>query len=60
MKIQAIYKGENGSIGFIKGETYWFWLETNGLLKVTPIGDHGEVLYYPTLRKFLNNWDIIE
>lgn len=60
MITKAKFKGQNGSLNYIKNKIYWFIIETKNSVKIAPIGDGGKPCEYANMRLFLNNWEILE
>jgi hypothetical protein len=54
-KMKAIFKGRNGSCGFITGEIYDITLWKNELFSSI----RNERIPYESIESFLNNWEII-
>ena len=54
------FKGQNGSLGFIKGTEYWLKIAIKTKVNITPVGDNGKPCVYNSLRLFLDNWEILE
>ena len=60
MKLEAKFKGNDGSMGYAKDKTYL--LQFTAITDITihcvlPLG--GKCCVYKSLKLFLNNWEII-
>ena len=62
MITKAKFIGKNGSLGFVKGSTYYLrFLTVNQKINIQPIGNsHGQTCLYDSLKLFLENWEILE
>lgn len=55
------FKGKDGSLGFIKGATYYLHISTTKTqLKIIEVGYNGKPCLYDSFRLFLDNWEILE
>ena len=55
------FKGADGSLGFIKGATYFLhFTTTKTQIKVVEVGYNGQPCLYDSLKLFLENWELLE
>jgi hypothetical protein len=61
MRITAIFRGEDGSCGYLSGTQYILKLETasNGTISIVKENGFG-YCEYSTIITFLNNWDYVQ
>lgn len=57
-KIRAIFKGKDGSMGYIAGKEYFFNIKTVRCGNIFISGDSSTV-EYRSIAAFLDNWDNI-
>lgn len=58
MDIQAVFKGQDGSEGYKKGEEYFFRLK--GMRIYPHPNSKCKSVSYATIEAFLNNWRIVK
>ena len=58
IKVKAIFKGQNGSMGFVTGKEYTLKLnkDKDGGISIYDINDMSHFCDYTSFITFLNNW----
>lgn len=66
MKVIAIFKGKNGSLGYVTGKEYSLLFRTDfkvvivDLDRITPRDSGGSLCMYDSVRSFLDNWEVVQ
>lgn len=57
MKIQAIFTGTNGSLGYVTGKQYELYISTgHNEIAIHRLSDGGGACVYSGILQFLKNW----
>ena len=62
MTVTAVFKGENGSLGYLTGKPYTLWAmagEDRFIIHRKYASVEDSICEYPSLKTFLDNWEVI-
>lgn len=58
IKVEAYFKGKNGSMGYVRGQMYFLWVTAdNGCILIEPVREgQAQKCKYGSITAFLANW----
>lgn len=61
MKVEAKFIGQDGSLGYINGRTYFLKFKLIGsVIRISDLTGIDGICLYKSLSAFLNNWEVLK